>query len=201
MSNSFRYIVLPTPAFGHPSQEGKWGNIPSSGGVRSPQENGGRVDYVPINISEWYKSGRRARDGFGGYGNKATVSGRERYPSRKANPLLKTDGFTFIEVLFALFIAGFMALTVGYTMILSLRAEERGRGMQEGLLILSSHHAAVHLGLDEADSALAEHTAWRLSDELLTVGREPTQTIWRVTRIRHPQTDFRATIALRDGTE
>jgi type II secretory pathway component PulF len=54
MSNSFRYIVLPTPAFGHPSQEGKWGNIPSSGGVRSPQENGGWVDYVPINISEWY---------------------------------------------------------------------------------------------------------------------------------------------------
>ncbi len=115
---------------------------------------------------------------------------------------MKANGFTFIEVLFALFIAGFMALTVGYTMILSLRAEERGRSMQEGLLILSSHHAAVQLGLhDEADSALAAHTAWRLSDEFLIVGREPTQTVWRVTRIRHPQTDFRATIAFRDGPE
>ena len=57
MPNSSR----PTPAFGHPSQEGTWGNIPSSGGVRSPQENGGRVDYVPINISEWYKASGSAQ--------------------------------------------------------------------------------------------------------------------------------------------
>jgi len=140
------------------------------------------------------KSGRRCA-------NHTIRSGGEECTRRKVNVVLKTDGFTFIEVLFALFIAGFMALTVGYTMILSLRAEERGRSMQEGLLILSSHHVAVQLGLHEADSALAEHTAWRLTDEFLSVGREPTDTVWRVTRIRHPQTDFRATIAFRDGPE
>ncbi len=110
---------------------------------------------------------------------------------------MKSGGFTFIEVLFALFIAALVALTVGYTVILSLRAEARGRSMQEARLILSSHHTSVLLELDEYNSAVATYSGWDLTEEETTVGSEPEPTMWRVSRFIHAGTDFQTSIAFR----
>lgn len=112
---------------------------------------------------------------------------------------MRSSGFTFIEVLFALFIVGLMSVTIGFTLILSLRSEEKGQSLQEGLLVLASHHAAVELELD--DSAWSDHPVWRVSDEIVTLGDTRTQTVWKVTRILHPQSDFQTAIAFRDGPE
>jgi len=113
---------------------------------------------------------------------------------------MRTDGFTFIEVLFALSIVALMAFTVGYTVILSLRAEERGRSMQEGMLLLSSHQAGAHLGLEGEESVLPGYATWNVSDEWVTIGQEPTQAVWRVTHIRRARPAFESVIALRDIT-
>lgn len=107
-------------------------------------------------------------------------------------------GFTFIEVLFALFIAGLMALTIGYTLILSLRSEERGRSMREALLVLSSHQAAAVMELEGEESVLGEHPGWRFSDEEIIIGRDDTQSVWRLSRISRSRPSFQTSIALRE---
>lgn len=108
---------------------------------------------------------------------------------------MKAGGFTFIEVLFALFIAGLVALTVGYTIIISLRAEARGQGMQEAALLLSSQLAAVRLELDEDESAAATYSGWHLTEEETITGSEPEPIVWRLNRLSHNRAGFQTRMA------
>ncbi len=109
-----------------------------------------------------------------------------------------TAAFTFIEVLFALFIAGLLALTVGYTLILSLRSEERGGAMREAATLLTSYQAGAKLELEDGDTAWAEHPDWRVTEESVIVGVNEEEERWREVRVTRARPEFRAAITLRE---
>ncbi len=110
---------------------------------------------------------------------------------------MNVRGFTFIEVLFALFIAALLGITAGYTLILALRAEARGRALQEATLIVSSVHAAERMGLTPDDSAAAQPAGWRVEREQADDAATGTEPAWLLHDIREDDADFRAVIAFR----
>lgn len=115
--------------------------------------------------------------------------------------MTRKTGFSLLEVLFAIFIAGLLAMTVGYSLILSLRGEGRNRALQEATLVADSLSCGYLLGLpsEATTSLLPPH--WQAVPDQEPQDAGSTQAVWTVTNISFPPADFRARIAWRANLE
>ena len=99
-------------------------------------------------------------------------------------------GFSLIEVLFAIFIAGFLAITIGATLIISLRSEQQRKGRLAGALWANRLLCEAYIGAEPmGDSPVSDG---RVSYDEERTGQAPSQTVWRVTHLFLPDAAFRA---------
>lgn len=106
-------------------------------------------------------------------------------------------GFTFIEVLFALFITAGIVLAVSSTVILSLRAEAVNRERHAAAHLWTTLHTVHRLKTDPDATGEYLPAAWQATHELIQLGTAPTQTMWEVYHITGPERIRRTPLALR----
>ncbi len=113
---------------------------------------------------------------------------------------MNREGFTFIEVLFALFIAAGIILAVSGTVVLSLRAEEANRERRHSVRVWNTLQTTHHLN-GEITKGKAFPQSWHLEKETLELGIAPTQTVWKVYHVSSPRRTFRQILSFRDHEE
>ncbi len=84
---------------------------------------------------------------------------------------MKQDGFSFIEVLFALFIAGLTALAVGGTVIGALRAEGRAQTDRTAAHLWTTLQTRLWLG-DAAPETLVDADDWQVTTAVINMPAE-----------------------------
>ncbi len=115
--------------------------------------------------------------------------------------MTRNTGFSLIEVLFAIFIAGMLAMTVGYSLIVSLRSEARSRALQEATLVADQLSLGHMLAIPADEVAANLPDDWQFVTDVETQGTGPTQSVWTVTHVSLPSAAFRARLAWRAHPE
>ena len=88
-------------------------------------------------------------------------------------------GFTYIELLIAIVIAGLLALTAGSALLTSLRAERAAQAQREARFLLQSAATRAFLGLDPTGALEGTEAAWRVTPVEAPAARDTHAPRWR----------------------